>query len=159
MIDGTRIVGLSNWKWAHEGTFDYPTEDLLPRGPMPAKWMQYHGHYLFENQVVLSYSIDGRKILEMPSKPKGFGAIVQTLQIEAGNEDLLLQVAKLEKDNVVQGYLPLLAKEAKLDPASGIGIAVNMVKEDGAIGRFTAVFAKGGSDESLLKPGKENATT
>ena len=159
MIDGTRIVGLSNWKWAHEGTFDYPTEDLLPRGPMPAKWMQYHGHYLFENQVVLSYSIDGRKILEMPSKPKGFGAIVQTLQIEAGNEDLLLQVAKLEKDNVVQGYLPLLAKEAKLDPASGIGIAVNMVKEDGAIGRFTAVFAKGGSDESLLKPGKGNATT
>ena len=55
MIDGNRIVGLSNWKWAHDGTFDYPTEDLLPRGPMPAKWMQYHGHYLFENQVVLSY--------------------------------------------------------------------------------------------------------
>ena len=59
----------------------------------------------------------------------------------------------------VQGYLPLLAKEAKLVPASVKGIAVNMVKEDGAIGRFTAVFAKGGSDESRLKTGKENATT
>ena len=159
MIDGDRIVGLSSWKWAHEGSFDYPTEDLLPRGPMPKKWMQYHGHYLNGKNAILSYSINGRKILEMPSKPKGFGAIVQTLQIEAGNEDLMLQVAKLEKDDVVQGYLPLQAKEAKFDGASNKGIAVSMVKEDGAIGRFTAVFVNKGSKDSHLKLGKENATT
>ena len=159
MIDGDRIVGLSTWKWAHDGTFDYPTENLLPRGPMPAKWMQYHGYYLFENQVVLSYSIDGRKILEMPSKPKGFGAIVQTLLIESGNEDLILQVAKLEKDNVVQGYLPLQAKEAKFNGASPKGIAVSMVKEDGKIGRFTAVFVMSGANELRAKLDKGNATT
>jgi mono/diheme cytochrome c family protein len=159
MIDGDRIVGLSDWKWAHEGSFDYPTEDLLPRGPMPVKWMDYHGHYLFENQVILSYSINGRKILEMPSKPKGFGAIVQTLQIEAGNRDLLLQVAKLEKDNVLQGYLPLRAKEAKFENTAPKGIAVNLVKEDGVIGRFTAVFVQGVSNESHAKLAKENTTT
>jgi hypothetical protein len=159
MIDGDRIVGLSDWKWAHEGSFDYPTEDLLPRGPMPVKWMDYHGHYLFENQVILTYSINGRKILEMPSKPKGFGAIVQTLQIEAGNRDLLLQVAKLEKDNVLQGYLPLRAKEAKFENTAPKGIAVNLVKEDGVIGRFTAVFVQGVSNESHAKLAKENTTT
>jgi hypothetical protein len=159
MIDGDRIVGLSSWKWAHGGTFDYPTDNLLPRGPMPAKWMQYHGHYLFGNQVVLSYSINEREILEMPSKPEGFGAIVQTLRVESGNKDLLLQVAKLEKDNIVRGYLPLQAREAKLDGDSQKDIAVNMVKDDGAIGRFTAVFVQGDSSDSRLKLGKENAIT
>ena len=159
MIDGVRIVGLSNWKWAHQGTFDYPTDDLLPRGPMPVQWMNYNGHYLFENQVVLSYSINGREILEMPSKPKGFGAIVQTLRIESGKQDLMLQVAKLEKDKVVQGYLPLQAKEAKFVQASNEGIAVNMVKDEGTIGRFTAVFVQGGTSDLRLNLSKENATT
>jgi len=143
MIDGDRIVGLSTWKWAHDGTFDYPTENLLPRGPMPAKWMQYHGHYLFEDQVVLSYSIDGRKILEAPSKPKGFGAITQTLQVEPGDKTLKLKVAKLERDNLINGYLALQAKELKLDQASKDGIAVSLEKNDGKVGRFVAVFVQG----------------
>ena len=43
-IQGERIAGLQSWQWAHEGTFDYPTENLLPRGPFPAKWMEYRGH-------------------------------------------------------------------------------------------------------------------
>jgi len=143
MIDGDRIVGLSTWKWAHDGTFDYPTENLLPRGPMPAKWMQYHGHYLFEDQVVLSYSIDGRKILEAPSKPKGFGAITQTLQVDPGDKTLKLKVAKLERDNLISGYLALQAKELKLDKASKDGIAVSLEKNDGKVGRFVAVFVQG----------------
>jgi hypothetical protein len=159
MIDGDRIVGLSNWKWAHSGTFDYSTDELLPRGPMPKKWMDYHGHYLFGNQVVLSFSINGREILEVPSKPKGFGAIVQTLRVEAGNRDLMIQVAKLEKDKVVQGYLPLQAKVAKFNNTAQKGIAVNMVKEDGIIGRFTAVFVQGVSNVLRVKLGKENTTT
>ncbi|MFP6587435.1 MAG: hypothetical protein VB814_07300, partial [Pirellulaceae bacterium] len=32
-IQGERITGLQSWQWAHEGTFDYPKENLLPRGP------------------------------------------------------------------------------------------------------------------------------
>ncbi|TWT93755.1 DUF6797 domain-containing protein [Stieleria varia] len=64
---GQFIDGLQGWRWAHEGRFDYPTEDVLPRGPLPIKWMDYHGHYLHDNDVVLSYSIDGREIKEWPS--------------------------------------------------------------------------------------------
>ncbi len=45
-IQGERIAGLQSWQWEHEGTFDYPKEHLLPRGPVPAKWMEYRGHYL-----------------------------------------------------------------------------------------------------------------
>ena len=84
LAKGEPIPGLDAWKWAHEGTFDYPTENLLPRGPIPSKWMDYHGHYLHESHVILSYSINGRKILEMPSKPRGFGAIAQALRVEPG---------------------------------------------------------------------------
>tara|TARA_R110002049_G_scaffold27321_2_gene93974 strand:- start:31302 stop:34574 length:3273 start_codon:yes stop_codon:yes gene_type:complete len=65
--DGDSIVGLQGWRWGHEGSLNYTREDWLPRGPMPASWMDYKGYYLCGNKVVLSYSIDGRDILEMPS--------------------------------------------------------------------------------------------
>ena len=45
---------------------------------MPAKWMEYRGHYLHDDSVVLSYTINGTEILESPAKAGGFGAIVHT---------------------------------------------------------------------------------
>ncbi|MFK8113556.1 MAG: DUF6797 domain-containing protein [Rubripirellula sp.] len=63
---GEPIDGLDTWQWAHDQTFDYSRVDLLPRGPMPAAWMQYQGHYLSGNRVTLRYSIDGRPVLESP---------------------------------------------------------------------------------------------
>ena len=80
-IQGDKIPGLQTWKWAHDNTFDYPTEKLLPRGPLPAEWMHHHGHHLHGDRLILSYSINGREILEMPGKAKGFGAIVHTLRV------------------------------------------------------------------------------
>ena len=151
LAQGEPIPGLDAWKWAHEGTFDYPTENLLPRGPIPSKWMDYHGHYLHESHVILSYSINGRKILEMPSKPRGFGAISQALRIEPGKKALRLRTAKLEGENLVHGYLPLRAKEAKLEQNLKVGLAVSMERTEGKIGRFTAVLAKGGPPPELDK--------
>ena len=63
---GVDLSRLQGWQWGHQGTLDYPKEDLLPRGPMPASWMDYRGHYISGRRVVLSYSIDGRPILESP---------------------------------------------------------------------------------------------
>ena len=63
---GERVDGLSVWQWGHNGSLDYSRQGLLPRGPMPGEWMQYRGHYLYGNDVVLSYAIDRREILEMP---------------------------------------------------------------------------------------------
>ena len=105
-IQGEKIVGLQSWKWAHDGTFDYPTSNLLPRGPLPAKWMEYHGHYLYEDNLVLSYSINGRDILEMPTKAQGFGAIVHTLNVAAGTQPLQLCVGQLETPMPHNGSRP-----------------------------------------------------
>lgn len=64
---GEPIASLAGWQWGHDGRFDYSTADFLPRGPMPERWMRYRGHYLNGSNVILSYEIDGRPILEWPT--------------------------------------------------------------------------------------------
>ncbi|QDT04111.1 Cytochrome c [Rubripirellula lacrimiformis] len=84
---GESIESLSGWRWGHADggtpTIDYSQEGLLPRGPLPAKWMQYHGHYLHGSDVVLSYSIDGREILERLGSPDP-GTLIHDMAIEPG---------------------------------------------------------------------------
>ncbi len=81
---GEIAEALGLWQWGHDGTLDYPTDDLLPRGPLPTKWLDYHGHYLHGDQIVLAYAIDGREILEVSTAIEGQIAIRQTLQIGPG---------------------------------------------------------------------------
>ena len=76
------IEAFSGWRWGHEGSLDYPQVDLLPRGPMPQDWMHYHGHYNHDQKVVLSYSIDKRKILEVPAQVDS--GLTHTMEIMAG---------------------------------------------------------------------------
>jgi putative heme-binding domain-containing protein len=88
---GPIIPSLSYWHWGHAGTLDYPKESLLPRGPMPEDWMDYRGHYLVDDRVVLSYAIDQREILETPAVIEDQGnskspVLVQTLRIGGGRE-------------------------------------------------------------------------
>ncbi|MBL6921552.1 MAG: c-type cytochrome [Akkermansiaceae bacterium] len=92
---GEMVKGLQRWEWAHGGTFDYSREDLLARGPIPKAWMDYRGHYVHEGKVVLSYSIDGREILEQPGKKKGYPAIEHSFLVKAGRE-LKLSVGGLD---------------------------------------------------------------
>ena len=139
------------------GNLRLPDRRSLPRDPCPQNGCSIMG---------TTFLKPSRTLLDRRAKNSRDAFQAQRIRSHRSNpanrsrqRGPLASSCEIEKDNAVQGYLPLLAKEAKLDRASGIGIAVNMVKEDGAIGRFTAVFAKGGSDESLLKPGKENATT
>ena len=88
--DGEIIAGLGAWHWGHDGTLDYPQEDLLPRGPLPARWMDYHGHYVHGSDVVLAYAIDGREILERPRQQPGFDAVVHALRVGPGRNELTL---------------------------------------------------------------------
>ena len=82
-IEGSAIAELKGWAWGHDETLDYPTDDLLPRGPMPEAWMSYYGHYLHNDHTILSYAINGRNILETPTAPEGFAAIQHTFEIES----------------------------------------------------------------------------
>jgi putative heme-binding domain-containing protein len=86
---GVSVEGLAGWRWGHAGEVDYPTELLLPRGPMPKHWMDYLGHYLFQDRVVLRYRIDGREIWELPTADDE-RTIRHRLRISPGKELLLV---------------------------------------------------------------------
>ena len=141
---GEKIPELQAWRWGHGGTLDYPTEDLLARGPLPEEWMTYRGHYLHEDSMVLSYSIDGREILEMPSAPRRFGAIEQTLEVGSG-EELLLSVGQLEGAvKAFSGSLPADAKELSLGEDGVIQVlGLPDPKEEKTLGRFFAAAVWG----------------
>ena len=140
-------AGLAGWRWGHEGTLDYPTKNLLARGPVPAKWMDYRGHYVNGGDVVLSYSIDGRAVLESPGKQKGFGAVVHSLEIGPGQRDLVLGLGQTgEFEDNFGGRSPL--DSATFDWADGEGTVAGSVLAagedlDGKPGQFTSAAVTG----------------
>lgn len=101
---GLPIKGLQGWQWAHEGRFDYPKDQLLARGPMPKKWMDYKGHYLHDQKIIFSYSIDQRPILEMPESLPAGQAMVHHFEIQPGPL-LKLAVAKLETQPAFSSHI------------------------------------------------------
>ncbi len=144
---GEPIPDMAAWRWGHDGTLDYPTDHLLARGPMPEEWMEYHGHYLHNNRVVLSYSIDGREILEVPSAPKGFRVVEQTLEIGPG-EELVLSVGQLiGADDQYTGRLSADARELALGNEGEIQVlGRGRSGEPDSLGRFFAASAWGDTD-------------
>ncbi|MCO8121007.1 c-type cytochrome [Stieleria sp. TO1_6] len=85
---GAAIKAASRWQWGHDGTMDYDRNDLLPRGPMPTKWMNYYGYYVSGDSVILSYQIDGRSILELP-RSADENSITHSLQLSPGRSLVL----------------------------------------------------------------------
>ncbi len=144
---GDPIPELEAWRWGHDGTLDYPTDDLLARGPMPTKWMDYRGHYLHNNSVVISYAIDGREILEAPSSPKGFRVVEQTLEIGPGKE-LVLSVGQLASaEDQYSGRLSADAKELAFSDEGEIHVLGRARSDEpDSIGRFFAATAWGDTD-------------
>ena len=115
---GDQIRGMENWHWAFEEGFklsDYKNQTPglqkgIATGPLDKKWMDYHGHYLFGNQVILSYNIQGREVLEMPAmeEAKKMFLLSQTLRIDGGQSELKLSVSQME-----EGEKILLNPDAK----------------------------------------------
>ena len=110
MPEGKLLEGLQRWAWAFGGRFDYPTNDLLPRGPLPESWMRYRGHYVNGRQAVLSFSIQGRDILELPSaeESNGFLTISHSLRIGPGSSPLRLCAGQPGQwDGIAEGVVEL----------------------------------------------------
>jgi len=94
---GKEQPGLKAWKWGHDGRLDLVPQQLKPRGPLPDNWMHYNGHYLHNDQLVLSYSIDGREILELPS---------------------------VQSDNNRESETPIIKRTLRIGPGKGLVLAV-----------------------------------
>jgi mono/diheme cytochrome c family protein len=120
--DGKLLTGLQHWCWAFDGTFDYPTNDLLPRGPLPERWLRYHGHYVNGKQAVLSYSIQGREILETPGAVESSNQLVIThsLRIGPGAAPLRLCVAQPDEDD---GGVMGMVQPGQMTPGGQSGLA------------------------------------
>jgi len=108
--DGRLLEGLQHWAWAFGGRFDYLTNDLLPRGPLPEDWMLYRGHYVNGRQAVLSFTVEGRDVLELPGaeQTNDFLTISHWLRIGPGSAPLRLCVGKPDKpDGRAEGIVSL----------------------------------------------------
>lgn len=136
---GKLLKNLSGWQWGHAGTLDYPRENLRPRGPLPKKWLDYHGHYLHGKQLVLSYQIDGREILELPQSVEGNTAIRHTLRLAPGKA-LVLATATPEKNEAKFSGV-LTVNETQPQQKQGAAkntIAISGRSQGSQLGSFTA---------------------
>jgi glucose/arabinose dehydrogenase/mono/diheme cytochrome c family protein len=108
--EGRLLEGLQHWSWAFGGRFDYPTNDVLTRGPVPESWMRYRGHYVYGRQAVLSFTIQGRDVLEWPDAETNNGllTISHWLRIGPGSTPLRLCVGQPDKpDGNAEGVVPI----------------------------------------------------
>lgn len=143
---GKAMERLQYWKWGHGGTLDYPTEGLLPRGPLPQKWYEFHGHYLNGSRIVFSYSIDGRRILEMPQKERGYKGVRHVLRIEPGDKPLVLAVGRGEGNGTF--FDGVVLNEYATTPEAKRGavdkyLAISAQEKNGEVGRFVGAIVRG----------------
>ena len=141
---GQSVVDLQGWQWGHDETFDYSRDGLLPRGPMPTHWMDYRGYYLHGDQVVLSYCIDGRDILETVQANAESNSIRHQLEIGPG-KPLVLSVSQGNRTGLYQsGVVPF--GQSRIQGKSGSAtetLSVSAVTIDQNLARFTAAAVVG----------------
>jgi len=93
---GTLLPGLQQWYWTYGGRFDYPTDEVPPRGPLPSGWMKYLGHYVYNRQAILSFTVEGRHVLECPDAEETNNLLIisHTLKIGPGTNSMRLCVGQ-----------------------------------------------------------------
>ncbi len=81
--------------WAKDGSFE--DTRTVPFGPLPKEWARWEGLYLHGNQVVLSYTVGTRKVLETPSlesTEKGF-AFARSFHLGPSASSALVRIATI----------------------------------------------------------------
>ncbi|MEX2529512.1 MAG: DUF6797 domain-containing protein [Gemmatimonadota bacterium] len=86
-IDGQELAGMEQMHWSYQDRYEQLNNLVSERTPFPDEWLTYHGHYQHGEDIVLSYSIMGRKVLEMPSAHilEGVPVIRHTMTIGPGD--------------------------------------------------------------------------
>lgn len=81
--------------WAKDGSFE--DTRTVPFGPLPKDWARWEGLYLHGNQVVLSYTVGMRSVLETPSlesTEKGY-AFVRTFHLGPSASSTIVRIATI----------------------------------------------------------------
>ncbi|WP_221392890.1 DUF6797 domain-containing protein [Dyadobacter sp. NIV53] len=90
-VEGIKLPGLDKWEWTYNGTLDSLNKTTGVRAPLPEKFLKYNGHFVYGKEVILSYDVSGRNILEHPESKisNGKPILSQTLKISPGQKEQL----------------------------------------------------------------------
>ena len=101
-VEGKELKGLDTWQWTYNDKIDSLEKVTGVRTPLPAEVLQYHGHYTNGKNVVLSYSVQGRNVLEFPQAVIKNNNIIlsQSLLVGEGDEQSIL-IGHLKDSNAV----------------------------------------------------------
>ncbi len=145
--EGTPLPGLGGWAWGHEETLDYSRQGLLPRGPLPTNWMDYRGHHLHGDELVLQYEIDGREILELPRQGAAKHSLRHALKIGPGKRLVLAAAAAPDDFQRQRWVVPFGATNPVSSRGNASeGIAVCAIGDGDDLGAFTAAGVWGEID-------------
>jgi len=141
-VKGVSLLGIDNWQWLYNNRLDSLKKSTGIRTPLPKQYLDYHGHYVYQKEVVLSYAISGREILEYPQVLDNNHQITisQTLRIEPGTQQEQLSIGQL-KDSVVNFKEGILSVQGKfLDGTAGLdgNLLVSMAEKKNGVQSFIA---------------------
>jgi hypothetical protein len=102
------MVNLLGPGWARDGSLVDPRPEVrapynVPKGasemtregqPMPNEWVHLNGHYLYGQQVVLSYSVNGCQVRELPSAGDG-NLVTRTITLGPTTSEQRVQLAPM----------------------------------------------------------------
>ena len=139
------------WANPETGNFDDPRlkgRDGKPYGPLPRSWAQYKGIYHYGNQVILSYTVGGAPVLEMPAYELARGdkvVFTRTLNVGKSAHDLLLRVATVDVDVAVIGHGATLEQQDGFTqlriPAVATPLAVKLLLMQGEVKEYREFIA------------------
>lgn len=156
-IVGHVFEGLDRMHWSYHDRYHQLEVLVSDRSPYPRRWLDYHGHYQYGDKVILSYSIMGRDVLEMPSAGMvaGTPVIQQTMKISPGKSWRKLELASLgdpDTQAVKEGVFPL----GNVDSLQGLkeqkwahpeqSIIVTAPGKQGPVKQFVAAGIQGDTD-------------
>jgi hypothetical protein len=100
-IRGRELTGLNLWQWTFGDRYDSLQQSTGIRAPFPAEFLNYHGFYAYNKDIILSYSIAARDVLEYPRalNVNGRTVLSQSLYISPGGEQKIL-IGKFGKEEM-----------------------------------------------------------
>ena len=152
-IDGKELHHLSGMHWSFQDRYQQLEALVSDRTPYPSKWLDYHGHYQHGDKIILSYSILGRNVLEMPATQllNDLPVIQQTFNIAPGESWRKIMIGDLrssEKNTIKEGVFDLndLIKQAGLPEDQWINPENSLIMTgigDGNLQQFLAAGVQG----------------
>ena len=146
-VVGTPVFGTKPRPgWA---TGDGPFDDPRPnkQGPLPEKWAKYRGLYLYERQVVLSYTVGDTTVLELPGVERHGDRVVftRTFRVSASDKPLHILLCDYPGGLNLTTYANVIGNPTKRSAAT-------FLDEMGA-GLITAVLDAPANTSWLARPG------